>query len=324
MASEAQIAANRENSKKSTGPKTAEGKAAVSKNAVKHGLFDEGTVINGEDQGQFDEYWETFMAELCPVGAMESLLAERFVSLAWRLRRAERMQNQAIDEMIDYLKPSPIEWYERATRPPFLRSDELKFKVPEPNEALGRVARRDCAGHRLLERLLLYERRLENSLFRTKRELQRLQKERRDEQAGANSCRGRLARASRGRAAHDSTEYGKSNARALEEQTGEDNRLDHHHRCELKSKRDRGRDALGTRGRDVRDTKQSQFAAPRTSAKLSLINGYDDERPASAAGNKANRSPSNSTVSDQAPSNGRISRPPGSLDMAGVAAGQSD
>ena len=38
MTSERQIAANRENAKKSTGPKTARGKAQASRNAVRHGL----------------------------------------------------------------------------------------------------------------------------------------------------------------------------------------------------------------------------------------------------------------------------------------------
>jgi hypothetical protein len=39
MATEAQIIANRRNSQKSTGLRSLEGKAIVSKNAVKHGLF---------------------------------------------------------------------------------------------------------------------------------------------------------------------------------------------------------------------------------------------------------------------------------------------
>ncbi len=45
MATEAQTNANRANSQKSTGPRTAEGKAAVSQNAVKHGLFGHEAVI---------------------------------------------------------------------------------------------------------------------------------------------------------------------------------------------------------------------------------------------------------------------------------------
>ena len=39
MATNAQILANQANSKRSTGPKNKEGKAVVSCNAVKHGIF---------------------------------------------------------------------------------------------------------------------------------------------------------------------------------------------------------------------------------------------------------------------------------------------
>ena len=50
MSTKAQINANRRNSKKSTGPQTTSGKAAASKNAVKHGLFDHRATIHGEVQ----------------------------------------------------------------------------------------------------------------------------------------------------------------------------------------------------------------------------------------------------------------------------------
>ena len=175
MATKAQIKANRENAEKSTGPRTAEGKAAVAQNALKHGLFGRMAVINGEDQGQFDFYRDTLLGELSPVGAMECILAERIVSVSWRVRRAERMQNQAIDEMIEGMKPTPIDHYIRKTTAPFLRGSEQKFKEVEPSMALGRVAKNDCANYRILERLMLYERRIESSMFRTIRELERLQ-----------------------------------------------------------------------------------------------------------------------------------------------------
>ena len=55
MATEKQINANRQNAQKSTGPKTAEGKAAVSQNAVKHGLFAQ-SLIYGENEADYKVY----------------------------------------------------------------------------------------------------------------------------------------------------------------------------------------------------------------------------------------------------------------------------
>ena len=185
MATKAQISANRENAEKSTGPRTDEGKAAVSQNAVKHGLFADATVVNGENQADYDLHRDGFLAEMRPVGVMESMLAERFVSLSWRLRRAERMQNQAIDEMIKGLKPSPLQLHIRSTTPAFLRASEEDIHIPEPKFALGRVAKRDWTNHRVLDRLMMYERRIESSMIRTMKEFKRVQIMRRIEQEDA-------------------------------------------------------------------------------------------------------------------------------------------
>ncbi|MBN2128115.1 MAG: hypothetical protein JW741_01410, partial [Sedimentisphaerales bacterium] len=90
MVTEAQMAANRLNAQKSTGPRTAEGKAKVAQNAVKHGLLARDAVIRGEDPDEFALFRDEMLDELAPVGALESMLAGRIVGLAWRLRRAER------------------------------------------------------------------------------------------------------------------------------------------------------------------------------------------------------------------------------------------
>ena len=100
MSTEKQIQTNRQNAQKSTGPKTDEGKAAVSQNAVKHGLFAE-SVIKGENEADYEAFHDQMLAELAPVGTLELMLAERVVSLAWRLKRAERMQYQVIDDMME-------------------------------------------------------------------------------------------------------------------------------------------------------------------------------------------------------------------------------
>ncbi len=184
MATEAQINANQQNAEKSTGPRTPEGKATVSQNALKHGLFADETVINGEDRAVFDLYRDAMLGEMWPVGVMESFLAERIVSLSWRLRRAERMQNQAFDEMIDGLQPSPLEISTRALLPKFLRQAEENATLPEPKFALGRVAKKDWANNRVLDRMMMYERRIESSLYKTMNKLKQLQVMRRIEDEG--------------------------------------------------------------------------------------------------------------------------------------------
>ena len=79
MASAAQIQANRSNARKSTGPRTPEGKERASHNATKHGLLAREAVIQGEDPEEFEFYREGMLQELAPAGALEAMLAERIV-----------------------------------------------------------------------------------------------------------------------------------------------------------------------------------------------------------------------------------------------------
>ncbi len=160
MATEAQILANRSNARKSTGPRTPEGKAVVSQNAVKHGLSGGQTVIAGEDLGEFEFYRERMLAELDPVGEMESTLAERIVSLSWRLKRAERLQAVAFDSLL-------------AKQENDLSEELCKGQDADGDSLLGRALVRDFSNGRVLDRLLMYERRIENSLYRTMAELKR-------------------------------------------------------------------------------------------------------------------------------------------------------
>jgi len=185
MATEAQIIANRRNAQKSTGPRTREGRAIISQNAVKHGLTSSqddrlgeesrSRIIFSENKADFELYRDRILTELASVGAMESMLAERVVSLSWRLKRAGSIQNQAIDAMNENNKTNPLA---KLAQSMFLKSaGQSQGKSSEPNGelALGRMAIKDFANARVLERLLMYERRVEHSLYRTILELQRLQ-----------------------------------------------------------------------------------------------------------------------------------------------------
>jgi hypothetical protein len=73
MTSEKQAKANRENTLKSTGPKTPEGKDAVRLNAVKHGLLSQEVLLPGEDEAALTELGERVRADLQPVGELEDL-----------------------------------------------------------------------------------------------------------------------------------------------------------------------------------------------------------------------------------------------------------
>jgi len=175
MTTQAQVKANRQNAQKSTGPQTPEGKAAVSQNAVKHGLFAMQDVLSVENQGEFDLLREQLLAELAPVGVVESLFAQRAVSLAWRLKRAERMQNETIEKLIE----------NRITGPAARRLTELHCQgngtpqdhpsVAPDHLTIGRAALYDWSNEKTLERMFLNERRIENSLYRTIAKLRAVQ-----------------------------------------------------------------------------------------------------------------------------------------------------
>jgi len=177
MTSQAQILANRRNAQKSTGPRTIEGKAAISKNAVKHGLLTRRDVITSESQADFDLYRAQILNELDPVSPMESILAERVVTLSWRLKRAARIQNQAIDVLSADNTSSPLA---KLTQSLFFKNQPVpQVSQPAPSTSanhltLGRLAVKDFSNARVLDRLLMYERRIEHSLYKTLLELQRL------------------------------------------------------------------------------------------------------------------------------------------------------
>jgi hypothetical protein len=196
MSTKAQTKANQQNAQKSTGPKTDEGKAVASKNAVKHGLFAAEAVVKGENPAEYEAYHDQFLAEWAPVGMVESLMAERVISLAWRLRRAERMQNQAIDEQIEHYITNPLR---RRSRMLMCQAQGIPPDDPRRSTdhlQLGRMATYDWSDSKVLDRMLMYERRIESSLNKTIHNLKKYQlmrhiqvTETRKEQAQAQAFR---------------------------------------------------------------------------------------------------------------------------------------
>lgn len=88
--------ANQLNSLKSTGPRTATGKAKASGNSLKHGLLSRNLIIPGEDLADFEALLAQLMAEEQPVGTLEAALVERLAVCLWRLRRAVTAESASL------------------------------------------------------------------------------------------------------------------------------------------------------------------------------------------------------------------------------------
>jgi hypothetical protein len=134
-----QIEANRRNALKSTGPRTPEGKAASSLNALRHGLRARAVVLPGENREEFQLLCDDLEAEWQPQSRTEQFYIEQMAVSQWKLRRME------IGEV-------------------GLLVQKFGAKNQFP----------------LLDRLWQAESRLERSFSRAQRELERLQKARRE------------------------------------------------------------------------------------------------------------------------------------------------
>ncbi len=120
MATERQIAANRLNATRG-GPKTPEGKAAASRNAVTHGLTTTCGLLPGEKLEDFSLLRDRIFARFAPCDVLEDELVERIASLLWRLRR------------IPAFEAALIAWADAC------REEESLFAAGEP-----RLTRRYC------------------------------------------------------------------------------------------------------------------------------------------------------------------------------------
>jgi hypothetical protein len=94
MATKNQIAANRLNALRSTGPRTEEGKAITRYNALTHGLLASDVVLRDENRVDFDKFRDGLASSLpvAPEGQVEFELLDQLALRMWRLRRCARIE----------------------------------------------------------------------------------------------------------------------------------------------------------------------------------------------------------------------------------------
>ena len=101
MASSSQILANRKNSKKSTGPKTEEGKSASSSNAISHGFNAADPVLPTEDRDRFNQLLAQYESDLAPDTVHQEFLVSQMAGARWKLNRLEHMETEMFSKLED-------------------------------------------------------------------------------------------------------------------------------------------------------------------------------------------------------------------------------
>jgi len=143
MSTPAQIAANRENAKLSTGPTTEAGKAKSSRNNTQHNLTAQGLIVLPGQEPALTELEAELRESLLPTSAIQEVFFIRILEATWNLHRCRLAEAQV-----------------------YLNSDS-----PEVDPLLDdHIAIK-------LERIHKYARQNENSLTKCLRELSKLQNE---------------------------------------------------------------------------------------------------------------------------------------------------
>ena len=200
MTNDRKAAANRRNARKSTGPKTPEGKAAVRQNALKHGLLSQEVLLPDEDEEALQELDDRLRTELQPAGELESLLVDRIIAAYWRLRRLGRVEAGIFDwelyeelaeraeqevraqesTWVDRLEASDTEVIdERKHREAVKRAKKIRTQQGAAAATLGRAFARDVDKANAFSKLSRYEAAIERQLYRALHELERRQAARR-------------------------------------------------------------------------------------------------------------------------------------------------
>jgi len=155
-----QLAANRANAQKSTGPRTDAGKQVSRANAIKHGLQAELLLLPGESEEEFETLCQRVFGELKPVGVLEERIAEEIASAFWRLKRSRLVETGLYARMEDRYYFNDLTY----------ESDLVL--------ALGTAFRNESVDKDVIGKFIRYQKSIEQGLYRAMDKLKQLQKER--------------------------------------------------------------------------------------------------------------------------------------------------
>lgn len=94
-----QVAANQANAKKSTGPRTVQGKLASSKNSRIHGILSRDLAVGSEDPAEYELLLHELVSDLQPQGANELLLVEKIATALWKMKRLNAAESAIVKQV---------------------------------------------------------------------------------------------------------------------------------------------------------------------------------------------------------------------------------
>jgi hypothetical protein len=117
MASPAQLTANRSNAQLSSGPVSAEGKARVAQNALKHGLTAKHLVVREDEREEFETHRASLLKECAPEGALEMIVFNEALHQSWNLERYRRIETEnSTGTAEDFTDPQKAAFLDRLSR----------------------------------------------------------------------------------------------------------------------------------------------------------------------------------------------------------------
>ena len=147
MPSDRQLAANRLNAQKSTGPRTLEGKARASQNALKTGVHAESQIIRGETAEAFQALTAGYYDEYQPATASQRALVDTMISNEWLLRRLRRVEAGIWNQGLQFIKDSYFQPKDHPEASTYSSQDEILARLQRRLDSLDR------AWHRALKAL---------------------------------------------------------------------------------------------------------------------------------------------------------------------------
>jgi len=103
MATAKQMLANKNNARKSTGPKSAVGKLKSSQNAIKHGLSTEKFMVIGEKADELIYIKDELVNQLKPIGIHQEIIVSKLIDIAIRMKRIPIIEAGILNhEMLEY------------------------------------------------------------------------------------------------------------------------------------------------------------------------------------------------------------------------------